>query len=74
MSAKKNKPGLDKFQLASIRIATMAIEEQLEVLSEGMSNEYNAEGYLDQQGIDAAISCRKLALQGLNQLTEGESE
>ena len=82
MSGKENKPGLDESYLDSIRVGIMAIEEQLEVLSEGMSNQYNVDGYLDQQGIDDAIETRRKALvclalttpMVLEYLKEGESK
>lgn len=51
-----------------IRFAIQCMEEQLEVLSEGMSNEWNREGYLDEDGIDRAIRARQLNIANLRKM------
>lgn len=48
--------------------AIRCVEEQLEVLSEGMSNQWNVDGYIDQQGIDDAIICKERTMMDLQDL------
>ena len=48
-----------------IRFAIQCVEEQIELLSQGMANENNAEGYLGQSDIDQAIEVRQLNLANL---------
>ena len=46
------------------------VQEQLDVLNEGMSNQSNVDGYIDQQGIDDAIICKERTLMYLEGLRE----
>lgn len=64
ITARKN-PYLNGPEKAWIRFAIQCIEEQLEVLAEGMSNEWNREGYLDEDGIEQAIRARQLNIANL---------
>ena len=48
--------------------AIRCVEEQLEVLSEGTSNQWNVDGYIDQQGIDDAIICKERTMMDLQDL------
>ena len=48
-----------------IRFAIQCVEEQIELLSQGMANENNAEGYLGQSDIDQAIEVRQLNVANL---------
>lgn len=68
------KPKLNKQLVEDIRFAMQRIEEQLEVLAEGMSNEWNAQGYIDQQGIDQAIRARQEVLRRLEQSFPNEED
>ena len=54
----------------AIRHAIQCVEEQLEVLAEGMSNQWNVDGYLDQQGIDDAIVWKERTVMDLNALRQ----
>lgn len=54
----------------AIRNAISCVEEQLEVLAEGMSNQWNVDGYLDQQGIDDAIVWKERTVMDLNALLQ----
>jgi hypothetical protein len=63
-TARKNQY-LCKPEKTWIRFAIQCIEEQLEVLAEGMSNEWNREGYLDEDGIEQAIRARQLNIVNL---------
>ena len=63
-TAKKNQY-LCKPEKSWIRFAIQCMEEQLEVLAEGMSNEWNREGYLDEDGIEQAIRARQLNIANL---------
>ena len=64
ITAQKN-PYLCGPEKAWIRFAIQCIEEQIELLSQGMANENNAEGYLGQSDIDQAIEVRQLNLANL---------
>ena len=48
--------------------AIQCVEEQLGVLSEGMDNQSNVDGYIDQQGIDDAIVCKERTMMDLQDL------
>ena len=48
--------------------AIRCVEEQLDVLNEGMSNQSNVDGYIDQQGIDDEIICKERTLMDLQAL------
>ena len=48
--------------------AIRCVEEQLDVLNEGMSNQWNVDGYIDQQGIDDAIICKERTMMDLQDL------
>lgn len=62
---KTNKP-----QKTWIRFAIQCIEEQIELLSQGMANENNAEGYLDEDGIERAIRARQLNIANLKSMLD----
>ena len=48
--------------------AIKCVEEQLDVLNEGVDNQYNVDGYIDQQGIDDAIICKERTMMDLQTL------
>ena len=48
--------------------AIKCVEEQLDVLNEGVDNQSNVDGYIDQQGIDDAIICKERTMMDLQDL------
>lgn len=64
ITARKN-PYLCKPEKTWIRFAIQCLEEQIELLSQGMANENNAEGYLDEDAIEQAIRARQLNIANL---------
>ena len=61
---------IDSNEYEALRNAASCVQEQLDVLNEGMSNQYNVDGYIDQQGIDDAIICKERTLMYLEGLRE----
>ena len=48
--------------------AIQCVQEQLDVLNEGVDNQSNVDGYIDQQGIDDAIICKERTMMDLQDL------
>ena len=61
---------IDSADYEALRNAAACVQEQLDVLAEGMSNQYNVDGYIDQQGIDDAIICKERTLMLLEGIRE----
>ena len=61
---------IDSADYEAICNAIRCVQEQLEVLNEGMSNQWNVDGYIDQQGIDDAIICKERTLMHLEGIRE----